>query len=360
MEEGDIPHTPEDPAVLDKYQKAGEACSAAMTEVLQAVAPGVKVHELCRFGDESMLKHVTRALKRVKCEKGIAIPTTVCRNNIASGYSPSSSDDSLEVGDIVKIDLGVHIDGYVAQACNTIVVGIGDEPLEGLGADLYCSLFYGCEAALRLLRPGRTNRDVTKVLTSIAETFGVTCISEVKGYEMKQWVHDGINTIDMGSSDEISDQFEFKPWQVYSIDLMITNGSGKLHKSPVKPSIFTRDVQITKKPRMDAARHALGEIDKKFPVFPFHKNWLTTKNAAFGVSECEKLDCIIPTPILHETPGKLVARMKFTALITGSNTLRLTPGYTPVINPSKEITDPEILAILKMNTRRSKKKKGKK
>lgn len=62
-------------------------------------------------------------------EKGIAFPTCVSVNNICAHYSPLVSDANeteketatLKEGDVVKIDLGVHIDGYIALVGHTVV-----------------------------------------------------------------------------------------------------------------------------------------------------------------------------------------------------------------------------------------------
>jgi len=62
-------------------------------------------------------------------EKGIAFPTCVSVNEICGHYTPliSDTDDKekefavLRVDDVVKVDIGVHIDGYIALAAHTIV-----------------------------------------------------------------------------------------------------------------------------------------------------------------------------------------------------------------------------------------------
>lgn len=69
-------------------------------------------------------------------EKGIAFPTSISVNEICGHYTPLKSDaedkekelNTLRDGDVVKIDLGVHIDGYIALVAHTIVVG--DKPVD--------------------------------------------------------------------------------------------------------------------------------------------------------------------------------------------------------------------------------------
>jgi len=52
----------------------------------------------------------------------------------------------LVAGDVVKVDLGVHVDGYIAQAAETVVVGATVEaPLEGRAADAIAAAYASAE-----------------------------------------------------------------------------------------------------------------------------------------------------------------------------------------------------------------------
>lgn len=57
----------------------------------------------------------------------------------------------MENGDLVRIELGVHVDGYIAQAGKTVVVG---EKIEGKKADVVKAVHLCADAALRLVKPG--------------------------------------------------------------------------------------------------------------------------------------------------------------------------------------------------------------
>jgi len=69
------------------------------------------------------LKKVFTNKKSKKLERGIAFPTCISVNNIMGHYSPLKDESMpLNEGDIAKIDLGCHLDGFVAQAAHTIIV----------------------------------------------------------------------------------------------------------------------------------------------------------------------------------------------------------------------------------------------
>ena len=92
-----------------------------------------------------------------KVEKGLAFPTCLSVNHCAGHFSPLLENTSkLQEGDLVKIDLGVHIDGYIAQIAFTwILTTDRNSPIQGRAADVLYATHLAAEAALRLLRPGQ-------------------------------------------------------------------------------------------------------------------------------------------------------------------------------------------------------------
>jgi methionine aminopeptidase len=77
--------------------------------------------------------------KKALIPKGIAFPTSLSLNNVVSHFSPMPSDKdvpTLKDGDVVKVMMGVHIDGYASVHAETLVVGAGEgKKVEGVKAD---------------------------------------------------------------------------------------------------------------------------------------------------------------------------------------------------------------------------------
>jgi methionine aminopeptidase len=85
---------------------------------------------------------------------GIAFPCCISVNNCICHFSPLSSDADVVVkeGDMVKIDLGAHIDGFIAVVAHTVVAG--KDKITGRQADVMLAAHLASEAALRLVKPG--------------------------------------------------------------------------------------------------------------------------------------------------------------------------------------------------------------
>ena len=116
---------------------------------MTACLASASVRDLCMLGDRRLTEETSKAFKKDKkitkvletnthsCNtvfqhhvslfQGIAFPTCLSVNHAICHFSPlvSEADQTLEEGDMVKIDLGAHIDGYIAVVAHTVVVGGG-------------------------------------------------------------------------------------------------------------------------------------------------------------------------------------------------------------------------------------------
>jgi methionine aminopeptidase len=85
--------------------------------------------------------------------------------------SPCPDDSAkLAQGNLVKIELGAHIDGYAAVAAHSIIVG---GKSEGKQADVVSAAYNAFLAAQRAIKVGGTNHEVTKAIQAVCEEFEV-------------------------------------------------------------------------------------------------------------------------------------------------------------------------------------------
>jgi methionine aminopeptidase len=114
--------------VCTKYQEASKIVNLALTGLLSQCVPGARILDLCNFGttiiNTSANKLYQKKVKGVGVERGVAFPVCVSVNDVICNLSPLGSEElePLKAGDIVKIDLGCHIDGYISVAAHTLIV----------------------------------------------------------------------------------------------------------------------------------------------------------------------------------------------------------------------------------------------
>lgn len=108
--------------------------------------PLASVRDICAEGDRLLEEETSKVFKKEKdLKKGIAFPVCASVNNCINHYSPlaSEGDTILQEGDLVKIDMGAHIDGLIAVVGHTVVVGASKENKVRLDAGEVFNFCYG-------------------------------------------------------------------------------------------------------------------------------------------------------------------------------------------------------------------------
>ncbi|XP_043690347.1 ERBB-3 BINDING PROTEIN 1-like isoform X3 [Telopea speciosissima] len=111
------------PEVVTKYKTAAEIVNKALQFVVSECKPKAKVVDICEKGDALIREQSGNMYKNVKkkIERGIAFPTCISINNTVCHFSPLASDETvLQEGDMLKIDMGCHIDGFIAIVAHTL------------------------------------------------------------------------------------------------------------------------------------------------------------------------------------------------------------------------------------------------
>uniref|UniRef100_A0A6M2FCR8 ERBB-3 BINDING PROTEIN 1 n=1 Tax=Populus davidiana TaxID=266767 RepID=A0A6M2FCR8_9ROSI len=351
------------PEVVTKYKSAAEIVNKALQLVISECKPKAKIVDICEKGDSFIREQTGNMYKNVKkkIERGVAFPTCVSVNNTVCHFSPLASDELvLEEGDVVKIDLGCHIDGFIAVVGHTHALQSG--PITGRAADVIAAANTAAEVALRLVRPGKKNKDVTEAIQKVAAAYDCKIVEGVLSHQLKQFVIDGNKVIlSVSNPDTRVDDAEFEENEVYAVDIVTSTGDGKPKLLDEKnTTIYKRAVDKNYHLKMKSSRFIFSEINQKFPIMPFTARALEDKRARLGLVECVNHDLLQPYPVLHEKPGDYVAHIKFTVLLMPNGSDRITSHSLQELQPSKTIDDPEIKAWLALGTKTKKKGGGKK
>jgi curved DNA binding protein len=352
-----------DSSVVTKYQKAAEIANGAMELLIKSCEEGKNVVELCLLGDAYIEEKTGAVYNKGKIEKGIGFPTCISVNHVVGHFSPlpGESKTVLKNGDLIKIDLGVHIDGYATVAAHSFVLGASKEaPLTGKQADVLACAHAASECALRLMKVGNKNTQVTEMIAKVAADFGCNAVQGVLSHQMARFVIDGekviINRVD---PEQKVDEFEFAPNEVYAVDIVMSTGEGKPKEIDERTTVYKRAVDTTYALKMKASRQIFSEINKKFPTFPFSIRALDEKIVRFGIVECYKHELVHAYPVLFEQEGEFVAHIKFTVLLFPGNTQRITNVFVDPasFNSTKHITSVALQELLQTSSAKKKNKK---
>ncbi|CUG89259.1 peptidase, putative, partial [Bodo saltans] len=141
--------------VLTKYKAAGKLVDEVMEFVVEKCIIGANTYTLCVAGDEELKRRAVGVFSKAKGEdgkkipRGIAFPCTVSVNNMLCNHSPAQESHTvtLKGGDVVKVHMGVHVDGYPVSAARTIIVARPAEVETGLPSSV-CNTVEASRVAL--------------------------------------------------------------------------------------------------------------------------------------------------------------------------------------------------------------------
>ncbi|XP_077582886.1 proliferation-associated protein 2G4-like [Stigmatopora nigra] len=359
-----------DDLVVTKYKMGAEIANQALKMLVGAAMGGVSAISLCDKGDAFIMAETGKIFKKEKeMKKGIAFPTCVSVNNCVCHHSPLKSDPDvvLKDGDLVKIDLGVHVDGFIANVAHSFVIGVTKEkPLTGRKADVMIAAHMCAEAALRLVKPGNQNTQVTEALNKIAKSFKCSPIEGLLSHQLKQHVIDGEKTIIQNPSDQQRkdhEKAEFEVHEVYAVDVLISTGEGKAKDGGLRTTVYKRDPNKVYGLKMKTSRNFFSEMERRFDKMAFTLRAFEDEGKArMGVVECAKHELVQPFNVLQEKEGEFVAQFKFTVLLMSNGPLRITNSlYDPELYKSEhQVEDKDLKALIQSSASRKAQKKKKK
>ncbi|KTW25898.1 DNA-binding protein, 42 kDa [Pneumocystis carinii B80] len=352
----------ENPDILTKYKSASDIAQKVLEKIKKKCIDGAVILDLCREGDKLIEEETAKIFKDKKIIKGIAFPTCIAPNEIAPYFCPLVSDPEsckvLQEGDLVKISLGVQIDGFAGLLGDTII--IGKEDIYGRKADVLMATYLASEAAIRLIKPGNTNWEVTEAIDKITSSFGCKPCEGTLTYQHGKNIINGKKQFVLNPNENQKKQLDtyiFETNEVYGVDISVSTGDGKTRTMETRTSIFKK-TDVTYSLKLKASRKVFTEIQKKFGPFPFTIRALEDeKKARMGIIECANHNLFLPYKSMYEKEGEYIARFFTTIALTKNGTLKLAGPATPNIDQiktEKKLEDMELYDLIKTPLRKKK------
>jgi len=280
---------------LDKYKRAGEITAMARefgTKLIKEGALAVEIAEAI----ENKIKQLG-ALP--------AFQVTININDVAAHYAPVLNDPlKIRLEDYVKVDLGAHIDGYIADTAITIRPAGKDELIA-------CSEKM-LETALKMFKPGTVIEEIASAVEDVAHEFGFKPVSNLTGHSIDRWtVHAGVNV----PSVKCKAPKVLSEGEVYGVEPFVTTGVGRVKDSP-PPTIFR---WIADRPVRDPlSRKILAAASEDWQRLPFAKRWAQQKfgpNIDIALTSLVRSGALYPYNTLKEVSGKPVAQTEHTVIV---------------------------------------------
>ena len=286
-----------DPETLQKIIKAGKVASQVRREGAAKFVVGASALEVMDYCEKRILELGGQI---AWAQMGI--------NDVAAHFCPEEEDTTtLKEGDVVKIDIGTHQDGFIADNAMTVEVGSSNN-----FKDMIKASQNALKAAIKLVEPGRQFWELGEAQHSEAEALGFTTVKNLSGHTLNQYVVHGGYSIPSYNN---KDKTEIKEgWQI-AIEPFVTDGGGLIREKG-KPTVFM--VEKVKGVRSPYAKKILDEV-KAQNGLPFTLRWLTRKfgkgAAALGLRELERSGIVKSYAPLAEVSKGTVAQFEHSMIV---------------------------------------------
>ena len=244
--------------VLACYLRAGEVAARVREEVKDVVEEGMKLIEICEWVEERIRKLGAKP----------AFPCNVSVDQVAAHYTSPPGDESvIPPGALVKIDIGAHVEGYIADTATTVCL---DPAKEHLARAAEAAL----EAALREVRPGIRISRISSTIEKTVRAYGCKPISNLTGHNLGRYViHAGTAIPNVARPFMLG---RLEPGGAYAIEPFTTEpwADGSVVEGP-EIAIFRLAKRSAKSKE---ALRLVNLIYKEFRTLPFAERWLWKKD----------------------------------------------------------------------------------
>jgi methionyl aminopeptidase len=243
-----------------------------------------------------------------------AFPVNLSINEIAAHYTPSHDDEELARG-LLKVDFGVHIDGWTADNAFSVDLEDSEENKKLIEASKQA-----LKKVLDIIKPNISTDEIGSVINKTIESHGFSPVINLCGHSMEHYnLHAGVTIPNINDGRNI----QLKEG-LYAIEPFATPGSGKIRDG--RPSGIY-ELRHEKSPRSSLARELMQFIKKEYGNLPFCSRWIVKNLGSkylFGLRELEVNGNLHQFTQLIEISGRKVSQAEETILIDKEGNVTVT------------------------------------
>ncbi|MBC7127322.1 MAG: type II methionyl aminopeptidase [Candidatus Methanosuratincola petrocarbonis] len=285
---------------VEKLLLAGRIARAVRQSVPRIVVQGASVLGICEWVESEIARMGGRP----------AFPCNVSINEVGAHYtSPPSDATVVPEGALVKVDLGVHIDGFIADTAVTVSVGSEFE-------DMIKAVELALERGVQAVRVGGKVGEVGPLVEKTIRSMGYKPIRNLTGHQIEQYtIHSGLSIPNVSGAETPG---KFQPWSVYAIEPFATLPRAIGEVIEKGPGNILHLMKL-KRPKSEPHKGTYDEIYRRFRTLPFARRWVAGSAEAVRGLLAEKV--LYEYPVLVEASGMPIAQAEHTVITTDKESI---------------------------------------
>lgn len=277
----------------ERHREAGAILTTVREETINMLDVGVDHLELATFAENRIRELGGKP----------AFPINISIDEEAAHGTPAADEDSTFGEELVNLDFGVHVDGWIADSAVTV-------DLRGDKSELVEASEAALAAAIALVEPGVETGELGAAIEDEITDRGYNPIVNLSGHGLDHYEQHTTPNI---PNRAVAESPELSVGDVVAIEPFATDGSGKV-KEGNRTEIYSLETE--RQVRNRDAQHVLDQITSEFKTLPFAARWLDTSRAKMALRRLEMNDIIHGYPVLKEADGTFVSQAEHTVIVT--------------------------------------------
>ena len=234
-----------------------------------------------------------------------AFPVNISFNHEAAHSTPAAGEGRLFGREVVKVDIGVHVEGRIIDSGFTIDLG-------GENGALVEASQQALQDALSVMRAGVKAKLIGETIQESIEKKGFKPVENLSGHLLEPYnLHAGIEVPNVGRGGE----HVFQEGEVFAVEPFASTGAGFVVDSPNPAEIYS--IINPKNVRLQSSRDFLRIAFERYNLLPFAKRWLAEeKMLEFSIRDLVRQGVLHAYPVLLDgKKGSLVSQAESTVLV---------------------------------------------
>jgi methionyl aminopeptidase len=290
-----------DEEIYTKYKRAGTIAADARDYGVTLLKPGARLLDITTAIESRITNNGA----------GLAFPVNIALNTLAAHYSPRHDDQRiLKHSDVVKLDVGAHVNGYIADTAITVELEthVYDMMIKASSDAL--------ENAIRILSSKTPLRKVGEAIEHTITSYGFKPIDNLMGHGLDRFqLHSGISIPNIGSS---GSKNTLKEGDVIAIEPFATNGAGHVISGDGSNIYLCNESLKAKFIRDNKIKIMFEKMTTHFTTLPFAERWchhLFPNGSDLALKKLSFLGLTKHYPQLLEGKSGMVTQKEHTVII---------------------------------------------
>jgi methionyl aminopeptidase len=277
---------------VESLREAGRIHSEVSETAREMVEEGASLLELAETVEDE-----------IRAEGGApAFPVNISCDEEAAHATPARDDDATFGEEMVNVDIGVHVDGWIADAAFTVDMSGNDGIVEASQAAL--------DAALETVEAGVSTAEIGEAIEDAIDGYGYNPVYNLTGHGLGEYQqHTSPSVPNRGVDQGVT----LNEGDVVAIEPFATDGGGKVKEGGDEEiySLQNPDARV----RSRRARDLVETVTEEYRTLPFAKRWIDNDRLDMSLRRLKSTDVVEGYPVLKEDEGFYVSQAEHTVIV---------------------------------------------